>query len=240
MDEFLTELEKAILLHDPIDLASGALVASGADSTRALNGYLTKLDRLRDAFARAHPQTDELTRAGELFQWLREVKPQRYELGGSFRLTEVIDAQMSPDAERVGNCLGLTLLYNTLAQRVGLSVEAIYLEEAFGRGPHVFSLLRVGKHTCDIEHVSPDGFDYRGHPENPERVVWGDAELVADVYHSAGQELHERNQPQEAVLSYSKALRLNPAYTKARLNRGIALVALGRVGEAERDLTDGR
>ncbi len=236
MDASLNELEKDILLHDPVDLASGALVASGAESTSALNDYLTKLDRLRDAFASAHPQADESTRARELFQWLQEAKPHRYEPGGSFRLTEVIDAQLSPDTERVGNCLGLTLLYNTLAQRLGLSMEAIYLEEAFGRGPHVLSLLRVGNRTCDVEHVFPDGFDYRGHLENMERVVWGDAELVADVYHSAGQELHERAQLQEAVISYSKALLLNPDYTKARLNRGLALVALGRVEEAEGDL----
>jgi len=69
--------------------------------------------------------------------------------------------------------------------------------------------------------------------------VWGEKELVADIYLSAGNSHFEGEQLEAAVASYSKALWLNPNYTKARLNRGMALSMLGREEEARKDLEKG-
>jgi tetratricopeptide (TPR) repeat protein len=136
----------------------------------------------------------------------------------------------------VGNCLGLTVLYNVLAQRFGLKVKAIHVEDALSQGPHVFSILETARRTIDVENIFPNGFHFKGHLGNHQRTIWGNAELIADIYHSTGNKFFEQGNHEEAVQSYSKALLLNPQYTKAYLNRALALFLLGRDEEAKKDL----
>ncbi len=222
-----------------IELCAEALAASGVSTTEAVREYETKLDALVERFLPARGDEDKPSTCRRLFEWLWQEKPSRYMPRGSFRLDRVIDSQLSPTTSAVGNCLGLTVLYNVLAQRLGLTVEAIHLENAFGHGPHVLSLLRAGGRETDVEHVFPHGFGYEGHLGNPGRIMWGDAELVGDIYHSAGREMHEEGRLDEAVGAYTRALILNPNHTTARINRGLALLALGRVDEAAGDMETG-
>jgi tetratricopeptide (TPR) repeat protein len=228
----LAKLEKALLESEKgeVDLAQGALIASGVEAEPAWTTYLAKIDRLCQEIAHARKGSDE-ERSREIFHWLWRSKPHRYEYRGSFKLSDVLDAQLGAK-EKVGNCLGLTVLYNVLAQRFGLKVKAVHLEDAFGIGPHVFSVLYAAGRSIDIEHVFPYGFDYRGHWGNPQREEWGDKELVADIYHSVANDSFEQWKWESAIENYDKAIMLNPKYTKACLNKGIALVELGRVGEA--------
>jgi len=111
-------------------------------------------------------------------------------------------------------------------------VKAVHLEDAFGIGPHVFSVLYVGGDSIDIENILPHGFDFQGHLGNPQREEWGDRELIADIYHSEANDFFEQGKWEGAIENYDKAIGFNPKYTKARLNKGIALVALGRTEEA--------
>ncbi len=234
----IAHLEQTFLEGGRIGLDREALIASGADSQSVLAEYLAKLDQLCQRIAAAlPPKAGEVERARAILHWLWREKPHRYQYGGNFRLTDVLDAQMG-EGDRVGNCLGLTLLYNVLGQRFGLKLRTVQLEDAFGLGPHVFSVLHAKRRSIDIENVFPYGFDYRGHRENPQRQDWGDRELVADIYHSRANGLFEQGELEGAVENYDKALRLNPRYIKARLNKGIALVELGRVEQA-RDLFRG-
>lgn len=119
--------------------------------------------------------------------------------------------------------MGLTLLYNCLLKRVEIEAEALHLEKAFEIGPHVLTVLQVGDFTIDIENILSDGFDYKGHKEDPSRLRWGEKELVADVYQSRGSELFKKGELEEALKSYNMALSLNPGYEKAALNREILL-----------------
>lgn len=111
-------------------------------------------------------------------------------------------------------------------------MKAVQLEYAFGLGPHVFSVLYVGGHSIDIENVFPYGFDYREHKGDPKRNEWGIRELVADIYHSMANSFFEQGKLNSAIENYEKAIALNPKYSKARLNKGIAVVELGRLAEA--------
>ena len=227
------DLEVSLLRGGRIDLARGALIASGVNNERVLAQYLAQIDRLClqiGAEAVSHEGGD-LEKAKGIFHWLWRTKPSRHQYQGNFKLTDVLDAQLG-EVDEVGNCLGLTLLYNVLGQRFNLEVRAVQLEDAFGLGPHVFTVLYVAGNSIDVENVFPHGFDYRGHVDNPERNEWGDGELIADVYHSIANSLFERLELESAIESYDKAIRLNPKYTKARLNKGIALVELGRIEEA--------
>ncbi len=232
----LNTLEKQLFSDTRPDLAWGALIASGVRTRKDLENYLAKLNTLYQQVKADIPADTKLEKARAIFDWLWRKKPNRSERKGSYKLTEVLDAQLDPEIEKVGNCLGLTVLYHLLALRLGLKVKAIHVEHAFRQGPHVFSVLYTGKSAKDIEHILPNGFDFKGHLDNPHRTVWGDTELIADICHSIGNEQFERNELEQAVQSYSKAIRLNPKYAKAFLNRGLALLTLGRGEEAQRDL----
>lgn len=223
-------MEKMPSYVKEIDLDRGALIASGVKDERKLNRYLAKIDYLCQEIAQSQRGSDA-ERAREIFHWLWQAKPHRYEYRGSFRLTDVLDAELG-EGEKVGNCLGLTILYNVLAQRFGLKVKAVHLEDAFGIGPHVFTVLHIGRRSIDIENIFPYGFDYRGHKGNPQREEWGDRELIADIYHSVANDCFERGMWEKAIENYDKTTLLNPKYAKAHLNKGMALAELGRIEEA--------
>jgi tetratricopeptide (TPR) repeat protein len=104
---------------------------------------------------------------------------------------------------------------------MGMNANALYLENAFGIGPHVLTLLQTEASTVDIENILPEGFDYKGHLNNRSRTRWGDRELVADIYHSLGNELFWKGKLTEALEKYKMSIHLNPRYEKARLNKTI-------------------
>jgi tetratricopeptide (TPR) repeat protein len=232
----LNSLEKKLFSAAQPDLARGALIASGVKNSADLDNYLAELNTLYQQVAPEISTGSKLKKAKALFDWLWANKPNRYQYQGNFRLQDVLDAQLDPNIEEVGNCLGLTVLYNVLAQNFGLDMKAVYLEEAHGRLSHVFSTFVIGNITTDIDNIFSNGFDYKDHLDNPERVSWGNSELIADIYHSIGWALHEQGKLEGAILNYSKAIHLNPKYAKAYLNRGIALSMLGREDEARKDL----
>jgi tetratricopeptide (TPR) repeat protein len=211
------------------NLAQKSLLASGVIDDGQLVDYMEKLDYLCKQFiSSAVPSSDLLAKAEALFKWLWKEKPTRYERHGCFRLSDVIDAQLSKDDRSVGNCLGLTVLYNCLLDRIGVHANALYLDNAFGIGPHVLTLLEVGKSTFDIENILPDGFNYSGHLDDPSRTKWSDKELVADIYHSLGNECFEKGKLSEALINYEMAIKLNAQYETARLNKLILLEKMGK------------
>lgn len=162
-----------------------------------------------------------------VFNSLWKERPNRYLTQGQFRFNQVIDAQLDCPNQPVGNCLGLTLLYNCLLRRIGIRAQALYLENAFEVGPHVLTFLRIDDLEIDVENILADGFDYNGHKENPDRVEWEDKELVADIYQSAGTESFQEKRFQEALRNYDLALKFYPGYEKARLNKSILLSRKG-------------
>jgi tetratricopeptide (TPR) repeat protein len=208
----------------PFNLEREALIASRLKEDTWVNKYISKLDQLYKQFIHEiHTTHDPLNTAKLLFNWLWMKKPSRYSPHAHFRLNRVIDSYLSKDSVEVGNCLGLTLLYNCLLGRAGIDAEALYVENAFGIGPHVLSILSVRALLIDIENIVPDGFDYRGHLNNPSRTRWGAKELVADIYHSRANECFERGKFEDALKHYERAITLNPHYEKAHLNKAIVL-----------------
>ena len=206
------------------DLEREALIASGLESEDNIRDYHTKFDFLsKEYIPREHVDAPPLERARMAFDSLWRERPNRYIRQGPFRFNHVIDSQLDRLNQPVGNCLGLTILYHCLLRRIGIRAQALYLENAFEVGPHVLTLLRIDNMEIDVENILPDGFDYMGHKENPHRVEWGDKELVADIYQSAGTESFQREEFRDALRNYDLALKLYPGYEKARLNRTILL-----------------
>lgn len=208
----------------PFDLEKEALRASDIEEAGLMEEYKSRLDSLYREFERdVKPPSNQVRIARALFDWLWAQKPARYEHGGSYRLNEVIDSQLSKGDEAVGNCLGLTLLYNCLLRRAGTVAGSLHLENAFGRGPHVLSTLMIGEHIIDIENSLSKGFDYKGHLKDPSRDLWGDCELVADICLSRGNDYFELGKYEQALASYDAAMSLNQHYERAVLNRAIVL-----------------
>ena len=206
------------------DLEIEALIASGIVEDDRIAEYVRKLDNLQQKFIREMKHRhDPLSTAKALFEWLWVKKPAGYVPHGHFRLHHVIDSQLREDTTTVGNCLGLSLLYNCLLRRAGIDTEALYVEDAFGIGPHVLTVLKTKESMVDIENILPGGFDYKGHINDPSRTKWSDKELVADIYHSMGNECYERDKYKDALTYYEKAIALNPNYEKACLNKAIVL-----------------
>ena len=213
-------------------------MSSGVEEKERMTEYGKKLDSLCQQFSReTAPSSHRLLKAKKLFIWLWEKKPARYKPRGSFKIDQVIDAQLSEDGQAVGNCLGLTLIYNCLLYRIGIKAGASYLENAFDFeiGPHVLTTIRTKASTIDIENILPGGFDYKGHLSNPSRTRWGNKELVADIYHSIGNEYFEGGEFTEALKNYEMAIRLNPRYEKARLNKAILLDRMSGAGKGAKN-----
>jgi tetratricopeptide (TPR) repeat protein len=206
------------------NLEKESLLASGVRENERLFQYTQKLDSLFQKFVPSGMlPPDLLAKAEVLFKWLWIEKPARYKPYGNFRLNNVIDAQLSKDSQAVGNCLGLTLLYNCLLRKMDIYAEALYLKEAFGIRPHVLTVLQTKESMIDVENILSDGFDYKGHLSNPSRTRWGDRELVADIYHSLGNEFLKKGELNKALGNYNIAIHLNPNYENAHLNRAILL-----------------
>ena len=206
------------------NLAREALIASGVKGEGELAKYLRKLDSLVWKYMPGIPlKASQLERARAAFDFLWRRHPCRYLMQGAFEFNHVIDAHFGASDQPMGNCLGLTVFYNCFLRRLGIPAWALYLENAFEIGPHVLTLLKQGTLWIDVENIRPDGFGFMGHKKNPSRVVWGDKELAADIYQSAGTKLFQQGELKEALSHYNLALQLNPRYEKARLNRAILL-----------------
>jgi len=222
----------------PFSLEKEALIASGITKDDLIATYARKLDKLHQQFIhKINLMGDPLTTAKALFDWLWIKKPVRYAPHGHFRLHHAIDSQLSKGIIAVGNCLGLTLLYNCLLQRLRIDAQALYVENAFGIGPHVLTVLKTKESMVDIENILPDGFDYKGHLNDLSRTIWGDQELVADIYHSQGNECYEKGDYNEALKNYDMSIKLNPRYERARLNK---VIVLDRIGVEENSSTSTR
>lgn len=209
------------------NMVKESLLASGVTDAQEVNLYRQRLDDLYRQFKhQTFISKDNLEIFERLFEWLWRGRTNRYQPGGAFQLHKVINAQFNPANQPVGNCLGLTLLYNCLLKKAGISVCAMYLKNAFNRGPHILSVVNIKQQSIDVEHAFSNGFGYQGHLKSSKRTLWGDRELVADIYNSRGNVLFEKGVFHEALDCYEKAVVLNPKYEPAFLNRAIVLQKL--------------
>lgn len=197
----------------------GALIASGVTKEDRIRAYLGELDELLFQFEQdMTSREDPVLVAQHLFAWLWQKKPNRYKAGASFQLHHVIRAQRSEGGEPVGNCLGLTLLYNSLLRRKNIDASAVCLDNAFGIGPHVLTALTTDKGAIDVENILSDGFDFKGHLKDVTRRSLGERELVAEIYNSAGNGLFRAGEFEKALRNYEMAIRLDPNHERAPLN----------------------
>ena len=246
------------------------LVLSGLKTDEEIRSYQYKIDDIFGRFlnkcggngfsVRSKPPAYlHRTIANRIFEYLWNSKPKRF--GEYFLLTDVVDAQLDPDLNRlVGTCVGLTSLYSVLALRAGLNLSLL---ADLG---HLLSRLRVGDQAIDIDHTDPQGFDcrtgedFREFPlpalianvlnsrglRNERSGHFADAKAdyrkaimvnpeYANGYNNRGNMRVRDEDIDGAIADYTEAIKLNPGFCEAYCNRGMALQRLGRYNEARED-----
>lgn len=200
------------------DLLAAALTASGAsDAERkaCLEKFQATVrhiqDRLRER-EQAGEKLDAEARAAIVHAALHErILKGEYDLGCS-RL---------PQAMRTGryNCVTATVLFNALANEVGLETSA-------GETPaHVVSIVKTPGGPLAVETTCPRWFERRaartaGEPAQGAKYdrELGVQQLVALVYYNIGVDLAEERRFSAALAANYKALRLDPKSRNARTN----------------------
>ncbi len=217
-----------MMKHGMFNLELEALRASGIPEKEFVR-YSRLFDEMQDRLLRCLDLSEaSVQKAKQIFDYLWREKPNRYRPDGYYKLSDTIQCQLARESREVGNCLGLTVLYNCLLHRMDVPVRSLYLESAFGQGPHVLSVL--SKTGICIEHMFQTGFDFKGHRDDSEKILWNDHELVADIYNSRGTEHFNAGEFKQALACYEKATSLNPKYEKAGINKAIVLDKLAKNG----------
>ena len=221
LEHFFTPAELA-LLHDAGDgplhsmsLAEAALLACGVRDDAQRRSYLARLDAIEADARRAVAGARSAAEAGRrLLAFLH-----RGPMAGGY-VSGQADLSVLLDTGRF-NCVSSCVLYNILAERIGLRVAAIEVPE------HVFSVVYDGRKWVDVETTNPKGFDrpldrpsleakrkkFVNSPKTrtPFRYGVDDMRLIAIAYFCHGTRLGKEEHYDEAISAKLFALALDPA-----------------------------
>jgi tetratricopeptide (TPR) repeat protein len=259
-----------IKVGQPGSLERALLVLSGLKTDAEIRSYQGKIDDIFGRFLNKCNHLDPIEQSAPppylhrpvakcLFDYLWNSKPKRF--GESFLLTEVVDAQLDSNVNRlVGTCVGLTALYSVLGLRAGLNLSLLMTLD------HLLSRLRVGQQTIDMDHTDPQGFACRNGDRSREfplltlaanvlnsrglsnesngrlvaaRTDYQKAILAnpeyASAYNNRGNMRFRDEEFEAAIADYTEAIRFHPGFCEAQCNRGMAKHRLGRYAEARHD-----
>jgi hypothetical protein len=217
-----------------VSLAEAALIGSGVTDAAERKTYLTTIDGLeqeaREAVAEAKTPSD----TGEkLLAFLHAPGgPMRKYVADQTSLAVLLDTGEF-------NCVSSAMLYNVLAGRLGLEVRAVELLDH----SHVFSLLRDGERSLDVETTNPRGFNPKRKKSHPaakakNRREIGSVGLVAIVFANRYGLLGEEAQHREAVRAGLCAMALDRGLKGAEVNFRLALSEWCRALAADGKIKD--
>ena len=223
MSDLENKLIQDIKAGNNVSLERGLLIISGLQTEGEIEKCSQKLDQIYNGFIERLTTKSPLslsstrkhmkrTMAKWLFEHLWNTKPRR--CNSNFLLTDVIDAQLSPDVnQKVGSCVGLTSLYTVLGLREGLNLTILISDS------HILNRLRIDStDCCDIDNTDPLGFDCSVKEE--EFLEYPPIKLVANVLNSRGMAWERADNLEKAREDYEKAIEVNPDYANAYNNRG--------------------
>ena len=209
---------------DDRSLLAAALVASGVEDSRLLEGYLARFaaaaDELRRSGAVAGPPRSQAQAVHEFLH--------RRILHGGYQI-DCTDLRIALDEGRF-NCVSASVLFNCLAEQFGLEVQGL---EVPG---HAMSRLVLPDSFLDVETTCPTWFRLlddpkkqdalvektlgipRGNASPGQRRVVSSGELVATIYYNRGVDLLGQREFAQAVAANAKALRLDPLNSTAHGN----------------------
>jgi tetratricopeptide (TPR) repeat protein len=200
-----------------------ALVAGGVRDFETLQHYRWKAAALAEEFRRLHPNPGTPRQQAEaVFEFMH-----RNILYGGYDLAYT-DLRRVLDEGRF-NCVSATVLFNYLAEELGLVCHGLEMPG------HAMSRILLPSGTFDIENTCPRWFHLNGdsdHPMNAVGQMIGTAatadrskarevspiQLAAMIYYNRGVDFLTEKRFDEAVRANAKALRLDPGNATARGN----------------------
>jgi regulator of sirC expression with transglutaminase-like and TPR domain len=233
-----------VLPDDEIDIGRAMLLAARDERAGLdVDGYLARLDELAARLRRRLPEGISAHEA--LRQLTQVVQPEGVpsrrtgnDRGGTGGLPAEIDISRLLDGAR-GNCLGISLLYLAVAERVGLPLYGVSApEHFFVRFDDGVKRINIeptmgGRIVADREYVA----QRRISNEAVERGIYLRTESKRQVVASllanrAGYRALAGMLP-EALDDAERALAIKPYWPQAHVNRGLALELSGDVEGAE-------
>lgn len=137
-------------------------------------------------------------------------------------------------ARKKGNCLGLSILFLALADRLGLPFRGVYVPS------HCFVRYEGGGTRTNVEFGeggAPWGDDryrrvFRIRPGRPYLSSLAPTEMLGVFLKTLGAGYSRKGREEEALRLYDEAGRLYPGLPDVHYNAGVSLQKLGRLDEA--------
>ncbi|MGH9869721.1 MAG: tetratricopeptide repeat protein [Candidatus Polarisedimenticolia bacterium] len=141
-------------------------------------------------------------------------------------------------ANRRGTCVGLAIVYLSMARQLGLDAHAV------ATPVHVFIRVRLPDRVRNVDVMEggtelDDDIYRRRHRIDQAAIDAGvfmrdlnDDEVIAHLLSNQGVALSKQGMTKEALGRYKKALRLHPQLVAAWYNQGIDLMKLGKLEKA--------
>lgn len=203
---------------DRFSLLEAALIAGGEDSPKQLSHYKHQFQQwVEQAKERCDVKALEREKVQEIFRFMHEKI-----LWGQYKnnCSQLKDIFQNGDY----NCLSATILFNTMAAEIGLSLEAVE------RPGHILSRLQKDP-SWTIETTCPKWFSRQhrqGLPDGSkkEALVTAEEELIpitsvqllSRVYYNRAVELLHRQQFVEAITATKISLRLDNSHDLSKEN----------------------
>ncbi len=213
------------------------LVVSGIKTPQELKEYKQKIGSIQShfrAWIKSKGAVSEIidenymtvSRARFLFEYLWNSKPRRH--GKGYSVAAAIDAQLDPDTNvTLGSCVALTGLYTILCIRENIHTVIL------ASGDHVLNSLKHAGFSLNVENTDPQGFNKELNENYFEELP--PALLAASILNSRGIDENSRGMHEEALKSFSKAVKIRPSYASAFNNRGNVYFELSNYFKAQKD-----
>ena len=137
-------------------------------------------------------------------------------------------------ARKKGNCLGLSMLYLALADRLGLPFRGVYVpSHCFvryeGSGAHVNVEFAEGGASWEDDRYRRE---FRVRPGRPYLFSLAPAEMLGVFLKTLGAGYSRKGREEDALRLYDEARRLYPGLPDVHYNAGVSLQKLGRLDDA--------
>ena len=239
----LTEDERKLLADardgkfDDWSFAEACLIASGVTDPAKRKEYAKKIEEIEaDARKAVEGAKSPREKAERLLKFLHDGP-----MKGGYEARQT-DLHTILDTGKF-NCVSSAVLFNVIGRRLGLELTGVEVPQ------HVFSLLRDGEKTIDVETTSPQGVDPKG-VKTPKgstpadryagkRREVGETGLAAVIAYNHGVSLLEAKEYHEGLMAALRSLNLDPTSPGAAHNTmagfvqwGLALEQTGKYEEA--------
>ena len=137
-------------------------------------------------------------------------------------------------ARKKGNCLGLSMLYLSLADRLGLPFRGVYVPS------HCFVRYEGNAIRRNVEFAEGGApwkderyrREFKIRPGRPYLVSLAPGEMVGVFLKTLGAGYSRKGREEDALRLYDEAGRLYPGLPDVHYNAGVSLQKLGRLNEA--------